>query len=266
RVPKAEPAWWYGPPDSLPARLLQPAARLWGHTAARRMAQDSPYAPSLPVVCVGNFTAGGTGKTPLSILIATMLTARGERPAFLTRGYGGRISRPHVVNPGLDTAADVGDEPLLLARHGPVIVARNRRAGAQAIEAMSGISPPTVIVMDDGLQNPALAKSLTIAVVDGRRGLGNGRVIPAGPLRAPIDLQLALAGAIVVNRPRGVPDDEQHVVKSLRRTFAGPVLEATVEPAYTGPTLKGARVLALAGIANPARFTDLLAEMGAELV
>jgi tetraacyldisaccharide 4'-kinase len=266
RVLKTEPGWWYGPPGSLAARLLQPAAHIWGSVAARRIAKATPYASSLPVICVGNFTAGGTGKTPLSILIAKMLAARGERPAFLTRGYGGRIAGPHLLNLGLDTAADVGDEPLLLASLAPVMIARDRRAGAEAIERLSGIAPPTVIVMDDGLQNPALAKNLTIAVVDGRRGLGNGRVIPAGPLRAPLDLQLTLTGAIVVNRPRGVPSDEQHVVKALRHSFAGPVLEATVEPANAGPDLKGVRVMALAGIANPARFTGLLTELGAELV
>ncbi len=265
-MPRTEPSWWYGPPDSVAARLLQPAASLWARAATRRFERTTPYLSSLPVVCVGNFTAGGTGKTPLSILLAGLFESRGERPAFLTRGYGGRLAGPHLVSPGLDTAADVGDEPLLLARHAPVMIARDRRAGAQAIERNSGLTPPSVIVMDDGLQNPALAKSLTLAVVDGRRGLGNGHVIPAGPLRAPISLQLGLADAIVVNRPRGVPDAEQHVVKALRRTFEGPVLEASVEPVDRDATLKSARVLAVAGIANPTRFTSLLVELGAQIV
>lgn len=266
-MPVREPGWWYDSEHVWPAGMLAPAARLWGWAAARRIAQATPVRAGLPVICVGNFTAGGTGKTPLSIHIARLLTGMGERPVFLTRGYGGRKRGPHRVDPSLDTADDVGDEPLLLARHAPVIVARDRVAGAALAAGDAGIAPPTVIVMDDGLQNPALAKDLVIALVDGRRGLGNGQVIPAGPLRAPLDLQLALADAIVVNMPPGgsaaPPFD---VAADLRQRFEGPVLEASVAADETAQPLSGRRVLALAGIANPGRFHALLEQMGAEII
>ncbi len=272
-MPVREPGWWYGERQGPIGRLLGPllitAARLWGYAAERRIKRASPYRASLPVICVGNFTAGGTGKTPLAIHIAGLLAARGERPAFLTRGYGGRRRGPHRVDAALDTAADVGDEPLLLARHAPVVVARDRVAGARAIEAQAGVAPPTVIVMDDGLQNPALAKDLVVAVVDGRRGTGNGLVIPAGPLRAPLALQLGIADAIVVNLPReiAVKGDvaANGVASDFRDSFKGPVLEAMVEADGETAVLAGQRVLALAGIANPARFYDLLAELGADI-
>lgn len=265
-MPVSEPGWWYGPPDSAIARLLAPAASLWARAAARRSANARPYRSSLPVICVGNFTAGGTGKTPLAILLARMLTSRGERPALLTRGYGGRLAGPHLVQPAIDTATDVGDEPLLLARHAPVCVSRDRAAGARAIEHLSGIAPPTVIIMDDGLQNPSLAKDLTIALVDGRRGVGNGLVMPAGPLRAPLGLQLAMTDAIVVNRPRSMEPGSSEMTRHLRESFHGPVLEAVVAPSADTPELRGRRVIAVSGIANPVRFTSLLAELGAELV
>ena len=264
-MPVREPGWWYGSSASWQAKALSPVARLWAAAADRRITRASPVKAALPVICIGNFTAGGTGKTPLSIHVAGLLTARGERPVFLTRGYGGRIKGPHAVNPALDTARDVGDEPLLLARHAPVIVARDRVAGAALAASDSGLSPPSVIVMDDGLQNPGLAKDLTIAVVDSRRGTGNGLVIPAGPLRASIDLQLGLADAIVVNRAPGAPAGSA-VADGLRKSFPGPVIEASVEPDGAALDLAGATVITVAGIANPARFTALVEGLGAEIV
>ena len=269
-MPAKEPGWWYGEHRGPMARLLGPISRVWAYAAERRINRATPYRASLPVICVGNFTAGGTGKTPLAIHIAGLLTERGERPAFLTRGYGGRQRGPHRVDAALDTAADVGDEPLLLARHAPVMVARDRVAGARAIEAQAGVAPPTVIVMDDGLQNPALAKDLVVAVVDGRRGTGNGLVIPAGPLRAPLALQLGIADAIVVNLPCEMAADgavhSNGIAAGFRDSFDGPVLEAKVEAAGETAALAGQRVLPLAGIANPARFYGLLAELGADIV
>ncbi len=265
-MPVREPAWWYDEKGGWQQRLLSPMSQIWGWSAARRLARGNPQRAALPVICVGNFTAGGTGKTPLSILIARLLTAAGERPVFLTRGYGGRLHGPHRVNPALDSARDVGDEPLLLARHAPVIVARDRVAGARLAAADSGLSPPTVIVMDDGLQNPALVKDLAIAVVDAVRGLGNGGVIPAGPLRATMDTQFALADAIIVNAsPGAAPARIQDIATRLRDSFHGPVIEAGVEADAAGLDLHGARVLALAGIANPARFYALLEQLGATI-
>ena len=277
-MPAEEPSWWYaaeagGKPGAQPrllSGLLRPIAHLWGAAAVRRFANTTPFRSALPVICVGNFTAGGTGKTPLSIHISRALLAHGERPAFLTRGYGGRHKGPRRVDLGVDSAADVGDEALLLARAAPTLVSRDRARGAATLAAFSGLSAPTVIVMDDGLQNPGLAKDLTIAVVDGRRGIGNGEVIPSGPLRAPLAFQLGLVDAIVVNRPpsrsAGQPEGENEIARVLRQRFIGPVLEASVEPDGDQAGLAGARVVALAGIANPGRFHDLLAAMGAEIV
>ncbi len=268
-MPVREPGWWYDPRAEWPPAMLAPAARAWAWATRRRMARAQPVRSPLPVICIGNFTAGGTGKTPVSLHVAEWLSRAGERPVFLTRGYGGREKGPRLIVPSLDTAADVGDEPLLLARHAPVIVARDRVAGARLAAANAGHAPPTVIVMDDGLQNPGLAKTLTIAVVDARRGLGNARVIPAGPMRAPLDMQLELTDAIVVNTPPGArtgDGPQGDIAAELRHGFHGPVLEASTIADAGDLRLQGARVLALAGIANPARFYALLEALGADVV
>ncbi|MGH7186830.1 MAG: tetraacyldisaccharide 4'-kinase, partial [Pseudomonadota bacterium] len=159
--------------------LLQPLANLYGAAARAKFERAEHHRAGLPVICVGNFTAGGTGKTPLTALICSRLKAEGQKPVVLTRGHGGRINGPHWVDPARDNARDVGDEPLLLAAAAPVLVSRNRRDGAREIERRG---EHTVIVMDDGLLNGSLEKDCSIAVLDGVRGLGNGEVIPAGPL------------------------------------------------------------------------------------
>jgi len=255
---------------------------LYARLAIRRLRQPQTYRSRLPVICVGNFTAGGTGKTPLTLHLAQRLVAMGERPAILTRGYGGRLNGPHWVDASTDTAHDVGDEPLLLARAAPTLISRDRRAGAIAIEmAAAGYS---AIIMDDGLQNPALVKDLALAVVDARRGLGNGHVIPAGPLRAPLEAQLSLAGAIVLN---GQPEPENAEPQSdtdsgagnraewnrtaarlatLRREFPGPVLAAHAEPTGDLSWLAGTAIVAFAGIANPQRFFSLVERCGGRIV
>jgi tetraacyldisaccharide 4'-kinase len=269
-VPAEEPSWWYDETSSAIPNLLSPLGLIWGRIAERRLERARPYRSTLPVICVGNFTAGGTGKTPMSILVATMLAEKGQRVGFLTRGYRGRLKGPHRVDTGRDTANDVGDEPLLLAQHAPTTVSRNRALGAKSIEADGGPAPPTVIVMDDGLQNPDLAKDLALAVVDGRRGFGNGRVIPAGPLRAPLAFQLERADAIIVNRQPGSTSVDaagaDNIASELRRRFPGPVLEARVEADAEHLQLAGTRVVAFAGIANPDRFFVLLESLGAEVV
>ena len=242
------------------ATVLKPLAALYGWAATARYWRATPYRSRLPVVCVGNFTAGGTGKTPLVIHLCERLKAAGHEPVALTRGYGGRLSGPYWVNAKSDVARDVGDEALLLARAAPTLVARDRRAGAHAIE--TGPHPVTVIVMDDGLQNPGLAKDLTIAVVDGGRGLGNGLVMPAGPLRAPLQFQLELTDAIVVN---GAEADAP-VAEWLRHRFAGSVLRASLAPAESADWLKGTRVVAWAGIGAPERFFAMLRALGADVV
>ena len=253
--------------------ILRPLARIYAERAVARHARSRPYRSRLPVICVGNFTAGGTGKTPLSMHIAARLTAMGERPAILTRGYGGKLRGPHWVDPDRDVAMDTGDEPLLLARTAPTLIASDRRAGAICIEIEAASAPersPTAIIMDDGLQNPALIKDFTIAVVDGRRGLGNGKVIPAGPLRMELDDQLPLADAVVVNSRSYNGDDpdqtETGIFQAMRREFPGPVLAAETQPYGDLDWLPQEPIVAFAGIANPDRFFSLLERHGANLV
>ena len=262
-MPVEEPRWWYGASDTGIARALRPVGRITGWIAARRWHTRVPYKSTLPVICIGNFTAGGTGKTPLALEVARLLRKAGAAPVFLSRGYGGRLKGPHRVTKGADSAADVGDEVLLLAQTSETFVARNRAAGARAIEAAvaSGVCAGTVIVMDDGLQNPSLAKDLTIAVVDGGRGFGNDLVMPAGPLRAPLAFQMGLADAIVVNQPPGALRPGL-VLPKLKQKFPGPVLEATPVPAGATEWLRSRPIVAVAGIGNPARFFDLLRSLG----
>ena len=252
-----EPSWWYRP-AGLTATALGPVSRLYGAVAEHRFARGENYRSPLPVICVGNFTAGGSGKTPFTAMLAEVLLARGERPVILTRGYGGRTAGPHWVDAQADTAAGVGDEPLLLAKIAPVLVARDRAAGARAIEERAAA---TVIVMDDGLQNAALEKDLAIAVVDGSRGLGNGCVIPAGPLRAPMAAQGARVGLIAFN---GVPAPD--LLAQMEQQCRAPCIKGQLQSAGDVGWLKGARVLAYAGIGHPGRFFETLRSLGAIVV
>src|SRR5664279_2064311 len=187
-----EPAFWWRK-ASLASGLLAPAAACYGAIAARRMARSGARA-GVPVLCVGNFTLGGAGKTPTAMRLAKMLQETGERVFCLSRGYGGSLAGPKLVDIKTDRAAQVGDEALLLARVAPTVVARDRVAGAAFAKAQGA----TIVIMDDGLQNGSLAKDFTLAVVDGRRGIGNARVFPAGPLRAPLAAQLACTDALLV--------------------------------------------------------------------
>ncbi len=264
-----EPGWWYADAHDVRsrkiARVLAPLGRLYGRIAQSRFNRSRPYRSRLPVICVGNFTAGGTGKTPLALFIAQALKAQGGNPVFLTRGYGGSESGPMWVTEEPGSARRFGDEPLLLSRVAPTLVARDRAAGVRMIEE-SG-RPCTAVIMDDGLQNAAIVKDLSLAVVDAARGLGNGEVIPAGPLRAPIDFQLGLVDAIVVREADGAPANPAEGMHALlRRVFPGPVLEAHIEPAGDTAWLAGASVVAFAGIANPQRFFSLVEGLGANLL
>lgn len=258
-----EPSWWYRSEPSAIARALRPLSAVYGWAARRRILRTVPYRCKLPVICVGNLVAGGTGKTPLTIVIANALIRNGERPAILTRGYGGRNAGPRWVDPTSDSAAETGDEALLLAGHAPTLVARDRAAGARVIETAD--ARYSVIVMDDGLQNPSLAKDFRIAVVDGRRGIGNGEVIPAGPLRAPLAFQLDAVDAVMVNHPPAATDaPASEVTAWLKQNFHGPVLEARTRPQEDTEWIAGRRVVAFAGIANPQRFFNLLDTLGAD--
>lgn len=243
--------------------LLAPVASVYGRIAGRRVEQPPTYRSHLPVLCVGNFTAGGTGKTPLSIALADMVRELGREPVFLTRGYGGSAHGPLIVDVHTSTAAETGDEPLLLARAAPTVVARDRVAGIHTIEKK--FPGNTVVIMDDGLQNPALAKSFTIAVVDVMRRFGNRHCLPAGPLRAPLKAQLPRADAIVINGDADTVT-ESKALADVTQVFGGLILRARVAPAGDLKWLNNAGVLAYAGIANPARFFRLLEAQGARLI
>jgi tetraacyldisaccharide 4'-kinase len=244
------PRFWWERPGAM-AALLSPLAALYGSVAARRLARPGAQV-GIPVVCVGNPTVGGAGKTPAAVAIARMLIAAGERPMFLSRGYGGRLAGPVLVE-AAHTAVQVGDEPLLLARVAPTIVAANRVAGARLAKDQGA----SVVVMDDGFQNPALAKDLSILVIDGRRNLGNGRVIPAGPLRAPLKPQLDRAHALLVVGDASGAAPTPIAARGL------PVFHATLEPDQAAvASLAGQRVLAFAGIGDPEKFFASLAAAG----
>ncbi len=247
-----DPAFWWEKPATA-AHLLAPAAAIYGAVASRRMTHQGRKAP-VPVVCVGNFTLGGAGKTPTAIAVAKSLAAAGRRPFFLTRGYGGKLAGPVRVD---GQRADlVGDEPLLLARIAPTIVARDRPAGAAAA-ADAGAD---VIVMDDGLQNPSLRKDFAVAVVDGRRGIGNGRVFPAGPLRAPVDTQLDCVDAVIVV---GGASPAAEAAMKAAAALGLPVLRAELQPDREAAlALAGRPVLAFAGIADPDKFFATLESCG----
>jgi tetraacyldisaccharide 4'-kinase len=251
------PAFWWEPRPTVVACLLAPLGYLWGWFAGRRMSQAG-FDCGIPVICVGNFVSGGAGKTPIAIHVGEMLKRKGENPAFLTRGYGGRASaQPTLVDPAKHTAVDVGDEPLLLARVAPTFAGGDRCASAK----MAIVRGATVLIMDDGLQNPSLRKNLTIAVVDGAVGLGNGLCIPAGPLRAPMGAQLARVDAIVV-----IGDG---AAGAAARECAGGrgVFSARLVPDESASKrLKGVKVLGFAGIGRPEKFFATLREIGAEVV
>ena len=262
-MPSREPDWWYGQEQTVIARMLRPLGALYGAASEYRIRRGTPHKSAVPVICIGNFTAGGTGKTPLTLLLAEMLLARGAEPVALSRGYGGRVREPHWVDPAHDQAGRVGDEPLLLARAMPTLVARDRHQGALAIAARA--TARTIILMDDGMQNSALAKDLVIAVVDGRRGFGNGWVIPAGPLRATLAFQMTLADAILVNGAPAANASGEPIFERLAREFPGPVLAATVAAQGDATWLAEKPLAAFAGIGAPERFFDLVESLGGRI-
>lgn len=257
-----EPTWWYQVPPAWQARLLHPVAIAYGTASGYRMARPPLYRSRLPVICAGNFTAGGTGKTPLAIVLAEMVRELGHEPVFLSRGYGGSLAGPVMTLPS-HLARETGDEPQLLARTAPVAIARNRVAGAKLIE--TNAHPGTVIIMDDGWQNPALAKDFSAILVDVHRFFGNGFCLPAGPLRAPLERQMRQADAIILTGGAEAQEVDAAAGK-LRAIFRGPVLSASVAPSDETTWLVGRRVVAFAGIANPERFFGLLSKLGAEVV
>ena len=252
------PRFWLKPRPTLTARLLQPAGWAYGQATARRMRGPGERAGA-PTICVGNFVAGGAGKTPAALALARMLIAAGRRVAFLSRGYGGaeRVE-PLLVDPNAHTAALVGDEPLMLAKIASCWVGADRvRSARSAIEAGAN-----ALILDDGLQNPALAKDLAFAVVDGDTGFGNGLCVPAGPLRAPVSAQLPLVRALIV-----LGGDDAAASRIAAMAAGKPLIRASLEPdALAAAPLIGREVVAFAGIARPEKFYATLRRVGAQIV
>jgi tetraacyldisaccharide 4'-kinase len=252
-----EPAFWHRP-SSWISLLLMPLGAIYGLVAGRRL-QRQGFDAGVPVLCIGNYHVGGAGKTPAVLALTRMLRDLGETPVVLSRGYGGRLRGPVRVDPERHIAVDVGDEPLMLARTVAVVVARDRIGGV-ALARSQGAS---VILMDDGFQNPAIAKDASLIVIDGDRGLGNGRVFPAGPLRAPLPPQLARTDALIV-----VGDGNAAAAVAAAIAARGrPVLPAHLRADDASvAALDGKRVLAFAGIGDPARFFRTLHASGIEVV
>ncbi|MFC6792523.1 tetraacyldisaccharide 4'-kinase [Methylobacterium komagatae] len=249
-----EPGFWQAGHGHLAARLLAPLAALYGAAGARRMDQPGAIGPC-PVICLGNFTLGGAGKTPAALAVAAILQDLGAAPVFLSRGYGGRLAGPVQVS-ATHGSADVGDEPLLLARAAPAVIARDRPAGAALCRSLGA----TAIVMDDGLQNPSLAKSLAFAVIDAATGVGNGRVFPAGPLRLPLRRQWPHIGGVILIGEGAAGD----ALAAEAKTRGCPVHRARLVP--DAVDLSSGRWLAFAGIGRPEKFFTTLREAGAALV
>ena len=253
-----QPRFWRRPPGAL-AKALRPLSALWQWLGARRMARGPWHRLPVPVICVGNINIGGTGKTPAVIALAERLKARGVKVHVISRGHGGSETGPLRVDPRRHDAARVGDEPLLIAAFCDTWVARDRHAGARAALAAGA----EAILLDDGFQNPSLAKSASIVVVDAVAGFGNGLVVPAGPLREPLETGLQRADLLLAIGP-----------KAARRALAArwplppglPMAGAALEPLPTGQDWQGQKVLAFAGIGHPEKFFATLRALGAEIV
>jgi tetraacyldisaccharide 4'-kinase len=254
------PGFWFAPSDrpGLWPRLLAPLGWVYAAATALRL-QRSGYVPRVPVICVGNLSAGGAGKTPTVIALAERLSARGHAVHVVSRGYGGQLEGPLRVDEARHRAADIGDEPLLLCAFAPVWVAKNRAAGVRAAEAAGA----GVILLDDGFQNPAVKPSLGLVVVDAVRGFGNGRCIPAGPLREPVATGLTRADLVLT-----IGDDtaQARFDSAWGQEVKVPRLRGRLTPLAMGMDWHGTRVLAFAGIADPSRFFATLKAEGAELV
>ena len=251
-----EPAFWHAP-SSWKSHLLRPLGALYGAIAARRLRRIG-FDAGIPVLCVGNYHVGGAGKTPTVLALAKILRELDETPVVLSRGYGGRLRGPIMVDPARHSAADVGDEPLMLSAYLPVAVSRDRINGV----ALARSQRATVILMDDGFQNPSIAKDVSLIVIDSDRGIGNGLVFPAGPLRAPLKPQLARTDALIVVGAGAASTAVAEAV-AARQTL---LLSAHLQPdASSLATLKGRRVLAFAGIGDPQRFFRTLRGAGIEV-
>lgn len=254
-VSEAPPFWWEK--ADWRAWCLSPLSFVYGKVAGHRMARSKRPSVPAPVFCVGNFTVGGAGKTPTAIAIARAAKAKGLKPGFLSRGYGGSLDVTTLVDAGHHRADAVGDEPLLLVREAPTVISRRRLEGAQRLVS-EGCD---LIIMDDGFQSARLTLDFALVVVDSVRGIGNGHMVPAGPVRAPLVLQMQQMSSMLKVGNAGAADP---LVRQASRA-GKPVAVANLVP-IANPAVSGSKLLAFAGIADPAKFYRTVTSIGGEIV